>query len=198
MYSPIKIDVSISNDVEDLIKKTLDEFGRIDILVNSAGIQTIRPFIELPENEWQRVVDVNLKGTFLCSQGVAKEMIKSGVKGTIINISSIHGSIPRPNEVHYDASKAGVDMLTKEMALELAEYGIRVNCIAPGIIATPMNKEILNPEGLIKHGVRVPLGRVGDPMDVARMALFLASDEANYITGGIFTVDGGLSLKWKP
>lgn len=191
---PVKADVSQSEEVSNMVAEALKHFGRIDILVNNAGIQTDSPFLDLSEEEWQRVIDVNLKGVFLCSQTVAKEMVKHR-KGKIINISSIHQSIPRRNRAHYDASKAGIEILTKDMALELASYKINVNCIAPGAIATPMNKDILDsPEGIAEMNSKIPWGRMGKPEEVAQVALFLASDEADYIIGSTIYIDGGLSL----
>lgn len=190
----VKADVSKSNDVQNMVKEIINNFGRIDILVNNAGIQTVAPFLELTEEEWDEIFKVNLKGTFLCSQMVAKEMIKFE-KGKIINISSIHYSIPRFNKAHYDASKAGIEMLTKDMALELAKYKINVNCIAPGAIATPMNEDILNsPEKLAEINTKIPWKRMGKPDDISKVATFLASDDADYITGATICIDGGLSL----
>ena len=190
----IRANVSNSNEVRNMVKETVKNFGRIDILVNNAGIQTVAPFLELTEEEWDEIFKVNLKGTFLCSQMVAKEMIKFE-KGKIINISSIHYSIPRFNKAHYDASKAGIEMLTKDMALELAKYKINVNCIAPGAIATPMNEDILNsPEKLAEINTKIPWKRMGKPDDISKVATFLASDDADYITGATICIDGGLSL----
>jgi glucose 1-dehydrogenase len=190
----VKADVSKSNDVQNMVKEIINNFGRIDILVNNAGIQTVAPFLELTEEEWDEIFKVNLKGTFLCSQMVAKEMIKFE-KGKIINISSIHYSIPRFNKAHYDASKAGIEMLTKDMALELAKYKINVNCIAPGAIATPMNEDILNsPVKLAEINTKIPWKRMGKPDDISKVATFLASDDADYITGATICIDGGLSL----
>lgn len=162
--------------------------------MNNAGIQTVNPFLEMSEGEWQRVIDVNLKGTFLCSQIVAKEMVKHG-KGKIINISSIHQSTPRFNKIHYDVSKAGIAMLTKDMALELSNYKINVNCVAPGAIMTPMNKDILeSPKKIAEIESKIPWERMGTPEEVAQAVLYLASDESDYITGSTIKIDGGLSL----
>lgn len=191
---PLRADVSQSKEVIGMVAEVIRNFGRIDVLVNNAGIQTVSPFLDLSEEEWQRVMDVNLKGTFLCSQMVAREMVKNR-KGKIINISSIHQSIPRYNKAHYDASKAGIMMLTKDMALELSTYRINVNCIAPGAIATPMNKDILDsPERMVEMNSKIPWGRMGTPEEVAQVALFLASDETDYITGATIRIDGGSSL----
>jgi len=190
----LRADVSQSKEVSNMVAEVIRSFDRIDILVNNAGIQTVSPFLDLSEEAWQRVIDVNLKGTFLCSQMVARAMVKNR-KGKIINISSIHQSIPRYNKAHYDASKAGIMMLTKDMALELSTYRINVNCIAPGAIATPMNKDILNsPERMAEMNSKIPWGRMGAPEEVAQVALFLASDETDYITGATIRIDGGSSL----
>jgi glucose 1-dehydrogenase len=188
-------DVSIQEDVDRLVKYAIQKCGRIDILVNNAGKQSESPFLYLSTNDWDSVIDVNLKGAFFCSQLVAREMIKNK-SGKIINITSIHHSIPRLNKIHYDVSKAGLTMLTMDMALELAQYRVNVNCIAPGAIETEMNKEILNsPEKLKETISRIPFNRMGKPEEIAKAALFLASDDANYITGAILNVDGGSSLR---
>jgi glucose 1-dehydrogenase len=180
-----------------MVAAVVGRFGRIDVLVNNAGIQTERPFLELTADEWQRVLDVNLKGAFLCSRFSAREMIKGG-GGKIINISSIHQAVPRLNRAHYDASKAGLWMLTREMALELAKYNINVNCVAPGAIATPMNRDLLDsPEKMARVVAMIPRGRIGTPEDVARAVLFLASEDADYVTGSVIYVDGGLSLAYR-
>lgn len=193
---PIKADVSKSKDVSNLVEETIKNFGNIDILVNNAGIQTESQFLDLSEEDWEKVIAVNLKGTFLCSQIVARVMVKSR-KGKIINISSIHESIPRFNKVHYDVSKAGVGMLTRDVALELAKYKINVNCIAPGVIATPLNKAILDsPNKLAEINSTIPWKSIGRPEDVAQVALFLASDDSNYVTGTTIFVDGGFSLAY--
>lgn len=192
----IKADVSQSREIKKMVLESIKNFGRIDILVNNAGIQTIIPFLELSEEDWQRVIDVNLKGTFLCSQIVAKEMVKQG-KGKIVNISSIHQSIPRFNKIHYDVSKAGIAMLTKDMALELSKYKINVNSVAPGAIITPMNKDII--ESSVKKAEiesKIPWKIMGKPEEVAQAVLYLVSDESDYVTGSSINVDGGSSLGW--
>ena len=190
----IKADVSQSTEVNGMVKQALKNFGNIDILVNNAGIQTVNPFLDLSEEEWYRVIDVNLNGTFFCSQIIAREMVKRG-KGKIINISSIHQSAPRFNKIHYDVSKAGIAMLTKDMALELSKYKINVNSVAPGAIMTPMNEDILeSPKKMAEVESKIPWKRMGKPEEVAQAVLYLASDESNYVTGITINVDGGSSL----
>ncbi len=183
-------DVSQREQVEQMF----EQVSKIDILINNAGVQTEAPFPELPEDDWQRIVDVNWKGTYICSQLAVRKMIQQG-HGKIINVSSIHEQIPRGGIAHYAVSKGGVMMLTKVMALELAKYGITVNCIAPGAIETPMNQALLDsPERLKSLVAKIPLGRMAKPEEIAHCAVFLASNEADYITGSTVYVDGGLSL----
>lgn len=191
---PIRADVSQRHEVSGMIKEVIGNFGKIDILVNNAGVQTETPFLDLSEEEWDRVIDVNLKGTFLCSQLVAREMVKQG-GGKIINISSIHQFLPRRNIAHYAASKGGIMMLTKVMALELAKHKINVNCIAPGAIDTAMNKAVLKqPQKVDELNSKIPQGRIAEPEEVGKVAVYLASNDADYITGSTIYVDGGLSL----
>jgi NAD(P)-dependent dehydrogenase (short-subunit alcohol dehydrogenase family) len=187
-------DVSQRNQVREMFDKVISIYKHINILVNSAGIQTETPFLELTDQEWDSVLACNLKGTFLCSQEAARAMIRQS-GGKIINISSIHESVPRRNIAHYAASKAGVMMLTKVMAIELAPYNISAVCIAPGVTNTTMNADIIeNPHKLSKVCNSIPLSRVADPDEVAQVALFLSSKNASYITGCTYYVDGGLSL----
>lgn len=188
-------DVADSETVEAIVAETASELGSIEVLVNNAGIETVYPFVELPEADWDRVLDVNLKGQFLLSQAVVERMIADGIEGAVVNVSSYHDTVPRTEKIHYDISKAGVKMLTKDMALELAEYGINVNCVAPGVIESPMNAEILASEERTEamHD-RVPWGRMGRPEDVANVVAFLVSDAASYLTGVRIPVDGGLRL----
>lgn len=193
--SYFRADVSSTSEVQKMINNIINEFGKIDILVNNAGIQTEKPFIELTEEEVDRIWAVNLKGTFFCSQFVVKKMIEFGIPGRIINISSVHQDIPRPLIAHYAASKGGIKMLTKVMALELASYNIQVNAIAPGAIATPMNEKVLkDPESKLKVEAKIPMCRFGSPEEVARVAVFLASEDSSYVTGSTYYVDGGISL----
>lgn len=185
-------DVSKKREVESMVKKAIKKFGKVDILVNNAGIVHTDPLLKLTEKEWEYILDINLKGTFLCSQAVAREMIGKKVKGVIINIASIAGKVGFPQLAHYCASKGGVIELTKEMALELIPYGIRVNCIGPGAIETDMLKPITDDkatrEGLLQA---IPMGRFGQPREIATVAVFLASDDSSYIIGQTIFVDGG-------
>lgn len=191
----IKADVSQKEAVKRMFQELLGKFGRIDILVNNAGVQTETPFLSLSEEEWDRIINVNLKGTFLCSQLAAQAMVKQKGSGKIINISSVHQFLPRTNIAHYAASKGGIMMLTKVIALELAHYKINVNCIAPGVVATAMNEVIVkSPQKRKETSSNIPLGKIAEPEEIAQTTVFLASDDSNYITGTTIYADGGLTL----
>lgn len=191
-------DISQESACSSLIDHTMKIFGRIDVLVNNAGIGGAQKTVhDLTSDEWDYVIDVNLKGTFLCTREALKRMSNdsSGSDYSIINISSVHESIPQPQSVRYSASKGGMEMLTKTVALEVAAKGIRVNGIAPGAIATDMNKDILeNQQKKQDEETRIPMHRIGKPEEIAKVALFLASDGASYMTGTTVYVDGGLTL----
>jgi len=191
-------DVSRQDDVEAMVAEGVKRFGRIDGLVNNAGLYPVTPLLDLSEKEWDQVLDTNLKGPFMCSKAVAREMIAKGVKGHIVNISSTASLIARPGTVHYASSKGGLNMLTKVLAIELAPHGIRVNCVVPGVIMTEgLQALIQNPTNIAEHRTkmaRVPLGHEGDPGDVAKAALHFMSDESDYTTGSLLVVDGGYSL----
>jgi glucose 1-dehydrogenase len=193
-------DISQEKTCSSLIEHTIEKFDRIDVLVNNAGIGGAQKSVqELRSDEWDYVIDVNLKGAFLCTREAIKRMTQDGRSSmetySIINISSVHESIPQPQSAHYAASKGGMEMLTKTVALELADKGIRVNGIAPGAIATDMNKDILEDEQKKREEeMRIPMHRIGEPEEIAKVALFLASDVASYITGTTVYVDGGLTL----
>ena len=190
----VKCDISNKTEVDNLIKETLNAFGKIDILVNNAGICPPKMFLEMQENEFEKVIDVNLKGYFLCSQAVAKEMAKQK-SGAIINIASIamgQVGVGFQGLTHYCASKGGIVAMAEAMSLELAPMGIRVNTIAPGAIDTPMAAGVLtNPRALEAILAKVPLKRMGKPEEISNAVLFLASDESSYMTGSVVAVDGG-------
>lgn len=187
----VRCDVSSRAEVDVMVKRAVAEFGRVDILVNNAGIVGFKPFLELTEAEWDKMISVNLKGQFLCAQAVAREMVKEK-SGRIINIASISSGgcqIAFPMIAHYTASKAGVLGLTKALALELAPYGISVNAISPGAV----NTEIAESSEEQKKATiaRIPIGRIAEPEDIANLAVFLATPESDYITGADVVIDGG-------
>lgn len=190
----VHADIASVSQVNEMVAQALTELGSIDVLVNNAGIQTETPFLNLSEKEIERVINVNLKGTIFVSQAVARAMVEKG-KGSIIMISSIHQDRPRENIAHYAASKGGIRMLVKVMALELARYGIRVNSICPGAVLTDMNQALIQNRAE-KDAVRakIPLRRFGKVEELAKLAAFLASDFSEYSTGSTFVMDGGLGL----
>lgn len=185
-------DVSQKVDVDALVAATLEAFGRIDILVNNAGVTHAADFLDLTEEDFDRVIRINLKSMFLCGQAVAKAMLAQQ-SGCIINMSSVNSTLAIPNQVPYVVSKGGVNQLTKVMALNLAPHGIRVNGIGPGTILTELAKKAVmaSPEARRTILSRTPLGRCGEPEEVAAIAAFLASDDASYMTGQTMYVDGG-------
>ncbi|ELR99681.1 3-oxoacyl-[acyl-carrier-protein] reductase [Gloeocapsa sp. PCC 73106] len=186
----LSADVSQSEQVEGLIKTTMDTWGRIDVLVNNAGITRDNILLRMKTEDWQAVIDLNLTGVFLCTRAVSKVMLKQR-SGRIINITSVAGLMGNPGQANYSAAKAGVIGFTKSVAKELAGRGITVNAVAPGFIATDMTKDIPSEE-IIKL---IPLGRFGQPEEVAGMIRFLAGDPASaYITGQVFNVDGGMVM----
>ena len=187
----IPTDVTDVDQVDLLVSASTEVFGQIDILVNNAGIYPTIPFLELDVDEWDQVMDVNLRSVFLCSQAVSRQMVSKGIKGSIINISSIEARSPAPNHSHYCAAKAGVEMFTKTLALELGGHGIRVNAVAPGLIWKEGIEEGW-PEGVARWKESAPLQRLGRGLDVAKACVFLASENADWVTGEIITVDGGV------
>lgn len=191
----VKVDVQDAGQVEAMVEQTVERFGGIDLLVNSAGVGTLSSIVEMLEEEWDWVLGVNLKGTFLCTRAVTRWWLQNDRKGKIINLSSINEAVPLAGEAHYCASKGGVMMFTRSAALELAPYGIQVNAIAPAMIETPMTEEVtVVPELHAAHMKQVPLGRFGQPADVARVAAFLASPWSGWITGASIPADGGMHL----
>ena len=189
----VESDVSNPVQVQALIDTTVKTFGKLDIFVNNAGIEFKHPFTEFPVEQFQKIIAVNLIGPFLCCQAAAKQMIKQGGGGRLINISSIHEDIPMPTNAPYCATKGGLRMLTRTIAVELAPHEITVNNIGPGAIYTPIDADVeANPELEKALMAEIPLGRWGKPQDVAAVAAFLASDEGAYCTGATFFVDGGM------
>jgi 3-oxoacyl-[acyl-carrier protein] reductase len=189
----LKCDVSSSKDVEDMVKRTVAEFGRVDILVNNAGILTFKPFLELTDEDWDKTLNVNLKGQFLCARAAARVMANNKW-GRIINIASISSGgcgIAFPLIAHYTASKGGVVALTEALALELTSQGINVNAICPGAIDTDMSKGVKEGGQLAQVLARIPKGRLGQPEEIASLAVFLASEESDYISGAAIVIDGG-------
>jgi 3-oxoacyl-[acyl-carrier protein] reductase len=185
------VDVRQRNEVEMLVLAMLDDFGRIDILANNAGIARSEPLLEIEDRSWDEVLAVNLTGVFLCSQVVARAMVRQR-GGAIVNMASTNGIVGEAAFAHYNATKAGVILLTKTAAIELAPYGIRVNSVCPGFILT----ELLSEAGISEREIRdyarkIPIGRVGRPEEVANAFAFLASDEASFVTGTELVVDGG-------
>jgi NAD(P)-dependent dehydrogenase (short-subunit alcohol dehydrogenase family) len=190
-----QVDVQDAKQVEALVEGAVARFGGVDILVNSAGVGTLSSIVDMLEEEWDWVLGVNLKGTFLCTRAVARWWLGHDRRGKIINLSSINEAVPLAGEAHYCASKGGVMMFTRAAALELAPYGIHVNAIAPAMIDTPMIEEVsVIPELHAAHLKQVPFGRFGKPGDVAKVAAFLASPWSDWITGASLPVDGGMHL----
>ncbi len=190
----IECDISKKEEVDNLIKKTKEIYERIDILVNNAGVVDFKNFFDIQEEDWDRILNINLKGYFFCSQAVA-EVMKEGGGGSIVNIGSIamgQNGVGFPNTVPYVSSKGGIAGMTEAMAVDLATYNIRVNLIAPGIIETPMIDIIKENEEATKQIIsRLPLKRLGKPEEVSTVVLFLASDASSYMTGSVINVDGG-------
>jgi NAD(P)-dependent dehydrogenase (short-subunit alcohol dehydrogenase family) len=193
--APVAADVSQVDDVKRLFARTVKDFGTVDILVNNAGIGVARPILDYTEADWDRQMGVNVKGVFFCSQAAARLMIPNR-KGKIVNFASTSAFVSSSSpEVAYDTSKGAVRQMTISMAAELAPHGINVNAVAPGTTETEMTRESLStPEGRAWQLARIPLGRVGQPEDIAAVVLFLCSPEASYITGHTLVADGGWLL----
>lgn len=183
-------DVSKSSDVERMV----EEAGDVEVLVNNSATQVFKPLLELSEEDWDRVIDTNLKGCFLCTQAVARRMVASKIAGSIINIGSGCNKMPFPNLASYTASKGGIEMFTKVSAVELGAHGIRVNCVAPGAIEVERTKQEAG-DYAGTWGSLTPLGRIGTPSDVATAVAFLASPASAFVTGQTLWVDGGLFTK---
>ncbi len=190
---PVAADVSRPEEVQRLMQTTLTAFGRLDILVNNAGIEKKFAFVDYPMEEWQKILAVNLTGTFLCAQVAARQMIAQGGGGRIINISSIHEDLAFPLNAPYSATKGGIRMLMRTIAVELAPHQITVNNIGPGAIDTPIDKDVKSdPQLNAQILAEIPMGRWGRPEEVAQLAVYLASDDAAYVTGSTHFIDGGM------
>jgi glucose 1-dehydrogenase len=197
-----KADVSSENDVGGMFERAVKEFGTIDILVNNAGLQCDSEFKDMTLAEWNKVLGVNLTGQFLCARAAIREFLRRGIvsgisraAGKIICMSSVHQVIPWAGHANYATSKGGIDLLMKSMAQELAPHRIRINAIAPGAIRTPINTSAWDtPEALGKLLKLIPYGRIGEPEDIAHAAVWLASDESDYVVGTTLFVDGGMTL----
>ncbi|MBB6673057.1 glucose 1-dehydrogenase [Cohnella nanjingensis] len=191
----VKADVGIEKEIIALMNTAVEAFGGLDVLVNNAGIQTTTPSHELTLDDWHKVMDVNLTGAFVGCRETIKYMLEHDIKGSILNISSVHQKIPKPFHAHYASSKGGLRMLTETLALEYAPRGIRVNTIAPGAIVTPMNEHILSDPRQSQDVLSlIPMNRIGEPEHIASAAAWLTSEEAGYVTGVTLFVDGGMTL----
>jgi L-rhamnose 1-dehydrogenase len=184
-----------AGQVRTMIEAVLERWGAIDILVNDAGICPFEEFLDMPEAIWDEVLDVNLKGYFLCSQAVARVMVERGIKGRIIAVSSISAEFGGGTQAHYCASKAGINLLVKSMAISLGPYGITCNAVLPGTVETDINRDALADAEVRGYwSKRAPLGRIGRPEDIAGPVLFFASRDSDWCTGAMLVVDGGTSV----
>ncbi len=189
----IQADVSKSADVTNLFAQAVSALGRVDLLVNNAGIEKEASILDITEADWDMVLEVDLKGPFLCTQAAARDMVRRGARGTIINISSVHEDLPFPGFTPYCAAKGGLRMLCRNLSVELAPHNINIVNVGPGAIATPINAATLqDPQKIAALDREIPLGRVGTPEEVAALVAYLASDAASYITGTTIFIDGGL------
>lgn len=189
----VKADLGVVSDVRQMVAQGIEHFGKLDILVNNAGLEKNADFWEVTEEDYDSVVNVNLKGVFFATQAIVQHLKQTNRPGKIINISSVHEELPFPHFTSYCASKGGVKMMMRNLAIELGPLGITINNVAPGAIETPINKSLMNdPDKLNAVLNNIPLRRLGQPGDVAALVAFLASSDADYITGSTFFVDGGL------
>jgi glucose 1-dehydrogenase len=189
----VRADVSSPEDVKNLIQSAVDEFGRLDVMVNNAGMEEKMPFLDTPLDVWNRTIAVNLTGAWLGCQEAARQMVNQGGSGRIINISSVHEDLPMPTNSPYCAAKGGLRMLMRTIAVELAPHNITVNNIAPGAVDTPMDAPLKHDANQMHQLLsEIPLQRMGKPEEVAALAVYLASEEAAYVTGSTFVIDGGM------
>jgi NAD(P)-dependent dehydrogenase (short-subunit alcohol dehydrogenase family) len=188
----ISADVSSRESVEAMFERGWSEMGPIDILINNAGIETIVPFLELTDKQWTDLVDINLRGPWLCSQAFCRRVIAAKRTASIVNIGSIQAAKVLPGRTHYAPTKLGLEAQTRNVSAEVAPLGIRVNCVHPGLIETPMVDWVLKSPEILPHVLaQISLGRPGQPVEIGTVVAFVASDEASYMTGQSFHVDGG-------
>jgi glucose 1-dehydrogenase len=191
----IQADVSQYQQATGLITQAVERFNRLDIMVNNAGMEIHSSFLDVTEEQWDRVISVDLKGAFFCAQAAAREMVKRKTAGRIINISSVHEDLAMPQNAPYCCAKGGLRMMTRTISIELAPYNITVNNIAPGAIHTPIDADVeADPEKMAALLKEIPLHRMGQPEEIAKLALYLASDDSAYVTGSTYVIDGGLSV----
>jgi glucose 1-dehydrogenase/3-oxoacyl-[acyl-carrier protein] reductase len=192
----VHADVSKRAEVEPMVEKVWSTLGPVDILVNNAGIETIVPFLELTDEQWTRLTDVNLRGNWLCSQVYCRRVVAETRKGSIVNIGSIQAAKVLPGRTHYAPAKLALEALTRNMSAEMTPLGIRVNCVHPGLIDTPMTEWVMkSPDILPMVLAQISLGRAGQPREIGTVVSFFASDEASYLTGQSVHVDGGWAGK---
>jgi glucose 1-dehydrogenase len=185
--------VSRPEQVRNLVSATIEAFGHLDIMVNNAGVEKDMPFLDTPIELWNKIIAIDLTGAFLCSQEAARQMVKQGRGGRIINISSVHEDLPKPTGLPYCAAKGGMRMMMRTMCVELAPHQITVNNIGPGAIDTPLDAPLKANPALFQELLdEIPLHRMGEPEEVAELAIYLASDRSAYVTGSTFFIDGGL------
>jgi len=190
----IQADVSNSADLHAMVQKAVDTFGRLDVLVNNAGIENRTGLLDTSEEDFEKILAVNIKSAFFGSQAAAKQFIAQGGGGLVINISSVHEDWPMPGNIAYCVSKGGIRMLTRTAGVELGEHGIRMVNVAPGAVSTPINASTeADPEKMAKLNAAIPLGRVAEAAEIAEVVVFLASGKAGYMTSTTVTVDGGIS-----
>jgi glucose 1-dehydrogenase len=189
----VHADVSNSDDVKNLIQKAVEEFGRLDVMINNAGMEEKMPFLDTPLDVWNKTIVVNLTGAWLGCQEAARQMVNQGGSGRIINVSSVHEDLPMPTNSPYCAAKGGLRMLTRTIAVELASHNITVNNVAPGAGDTPMDAHLKEDAKQMQQLIsEIPLRRMGKPEEIADLAVYLASDSASYVTGSTFVIDGGM------
>lgn len=191
----IQADVSQYQQATGLIQQAVEQFGRLDIMVNNAGMEIHGPFLDVTEEHFDRVISIDLKGAFFCAQAAARQMVKQKTPGRIINVSSVHEDLAMPQNSPYCCAKGGLRMMTRTICLELAPYNITVNNIAPGAVDTPIDADVkADPEKMAALLKEIPLHRMGQPDEIAKLALYLASDAAAYVTGSTYVIDGGLMV----